>query len=220
MENCTMSSLLLIRHGESEYNAGKSTDLDSKLTGVGMTQICLTAEWLASEFDLLGYVGFTSPYQRTLQSASVLSEITGVNFAVDDNIREYHLNKKIKFPKEGLTVPSQCAKFSNLIWSKEYLSRNNTLYPNETLEAFVGRIDLFLYTLQQNKYEKVMIMTHGSPIRVLSELSTGNNVEALEARYLKNSDALSVNDLPKINNSSMTWIKDGEIKWFSKCIFE
>ena len=63
--------LIIVRHGESEYNTDISESLDSSLTTEGILQVKKTAEYL-KKIDLSEFEGITSPYLRTLQTAKII----------------------------------------------------------------------------------------------------------------------------------------------------
>lgn len=67
--------LLLIRHGESESNAGLTTCKDSHLTPLGKSQATRAAEALRSAGIEKIYC---SPQQRGLETADILGEVLGL----------------------------------------------------------------------------------------------------------------------------------------------
>ena len=80
--------LLLVRHGESEANAGTSSDPDCPLSPRGFEQARELAARLAAA-DLSGFTAITSPYRRARQTADIIAAATGMRFAVDEDIREW-----------------------------------------------------------------------------------------------------------------------------------
>lgn len=90
----TITELLLIRHGESEANAGTSTDPDCSLTDLGRQQARRLAERL-KQLDLGGFVGITSPYRRTVQTAHEITAVTGIAFTLEDAVREWGVRATI-----------------------------------------------------------------------------------------------------------------------------
>jgi probable phosphoglycerate mutase len=80
--------LILVRHGESEYNVGLSRHLDSRLTERGREQSRKVAAELA-ELDLGDFAGIVSPYRRARDTAAIIAEATGVDFEVDELVREW-----------------------------------------------------------------------------------------------------------------------------------
>ena len=82
------AELLMVRHGESEGNVGKSTDPDCALTERGLAQARALTQRLRA-FDLSGFAGVTSPYRRAVQTAEALALQLGVRFEVDEALREW-----------------------------------------------------------------------------------------------------------------------------------
>jgi broad specificity phosphatase PhoE len=82
------AELLMVRHGESEGNIGKSTDPDCPLTERGLAQARTLARRLRG-FDLSDFTGVTSPYRRAVQTAEALALELGVRFEVDEALREW-----------------------------------------------------------------------------------------------------------------------------------
>ncbi len=58
------------------------------MTEKGLEQARLAARRI-SACDLTGFVGLTSPYRREIQTAAEITWATGLQFAVDDGIREW-----------------------------------------------------------------------------------------------------------------------------------
>jgi len=80
--------LILIRHAESEGNAGLSNDPDCALTAAGFEQARQLARRLI-ELDLSGFAGLSSPYRRARQTAEVIADMTGLSFTIDEGVREW-----------------------------------------------------------------------------------------------------------------------------------
>lgn len=80
--------MLLIRHGESQANVGLSTEPDCSLTERGLDQARQVAQRLLP-LDLAGFTGLVSPYCRARQTAAEITRLTGLTFAIDENIREW-----------------------------------------------------------------------------------------------------------------------------------
>jgi broad specificity phosphatase PhoE len=78
----------LVRHGQSEQNVGLSVHPDTDLTGLGRDQSGRAAAQLAA-CDLRGFAGVVSPYRRARQTAEVIAAATGLQFAVDERVREW-----------------------------------------------------------------------------------------------------------------------------------
>lgn len=82
--------LVLLRHGQTEYNAGSRMQgqLDTELSELGRAQAVAAAEVLAKRQPLLIV---SSDLRRAYDTAVVLGERTGVEVDVDSRLRETHL---------------------------------------------------------------------------------------------------------------------------------
>ncbi|MGB3771028.1 MAG: histidine phosphatase family protein [Rhodococcus sp. (in: high G+C Gram-positive bacteria)] len=84
--------LILLRHGQTEYNAGSRMQghLDTELTDLGRTQAEVAARDLATRAPSRIV---SSDLRRAHDTASALSTATGVSVEVDDRLRETHLGE-------------------------------------------------------------------------------------------------------------------------------
>lgn len=76
----------LLRHGQSEANAGISDFLDSPLTLLGREQARLTGEFLRGEELTRAYV---SPLRRTLETAQPICVASGLQAEVNAEVCEF-----------------------------------------------------------------------------------------------------------------------------------
>ena len=81
---------MLLRHGQTEYNAGSRMQgqLDTDLSDLGRMQAVAAAEVLAKRQPLLIV---SSDLRRALDTATALSERSGLPVSVDTRLRETHL---------------------------------------------------------------------------------------------------------------------------------
>ena len=86
----TVRRLVLLRHGQTEYNAGSRMQgqLDTDLSTLGREQAAAAAEVLAKR-EPLAIV--SSDLRRALDTATALAELSGVDLSVDTRLRETHL---------------------------------------------------------------------------------------------------------------------------------
>lgn len=82
--------LVLLRHGQTEYNAGSRMQgqLDTELSDLGRDQAVAAAEVLAKRQPLLIV---SSDLKRALDTAVTLGARVGLPVAVDERLRETHL---------------------------------------------------------------------------------------------------------------------------------
>jgi len=82
------TELLMVRHGQSEGNVGRSCEADCALTELGVEQARDLARRLAS-FDLGGFTSLVSPYRRAWETARQITRATGLTFEEDEDVREW-----------------------------------------------------------------------------------------------------------------------------------
>ena len=186
--------LIIVRHGESEYNTDVSESLDSSLTTKGILQVKKTAEYLKN-FDLSEFEGITSPYLRTLQTAKIIQGETDIPFRVDNGPTELTI---YYYDIDFLDVPKRDFEFD---WPSDWDGR---FAAKENLEDFLCRVESFLSSLDNDK--KYLIVSHGSPVHTMSNLMQG------------------IKDVPEwsdsIANSSITWLENNNLKFFSKVVYD
>ena len=86
----TVRRLVMLRHGQTEYNAGSRMQgqLDTELSELGRDQAVAAAEVLAKRQPLLIV---SSDLRRALDTAMALGERSGLPVEVDTRLRETHL---------------------------------------------------------------------------------------------------------------------------------
>ncbi len=82
--------LVMLRHGQTEYNAGSRMQgqLDTELSDLGREQAAAAAEVLAKRQPVLIV---SSDLRRALDTAIALGERSGLPVLVDERLRETHL---------------------------------------------------------------------------------------------------------------------------------
>ncbi len=91
-------NIYIIRHGESEENAGASTSDDTALTLRGREQARRTGHWL-SNLELRPRSLFVSPALRTMETADLIRESLSGDATVDPDLCEHGL----LYENEGLS---------------------------------------------------------------------------------------------------------------------
>ncbi|WP_111509448.1 glucosyl-3-phosphoglycerate phosphatase [Mycobacterium kyogaense] len=86
----TVRKLVMLRHGQTEYNAGSRMQgqLDTDLSDLGREQAVVAAEALAKRQPLLIV---SSDLRRALDTAVALGDRSGQQVSVDARLRETHL---------------------------------------------------------------------------------------------------------------------------------
>jgi len=184
-----------------------------------MSQVCITANWIKQETEIgKDWIGYTSPYLRAIQTASIFGFVNDIDFMVDPGPREYHIVKnKPELVEGGMRVKNRSYMFRNMMWNAKDWDDEYCFYKNETFEEFVDRCQSFLYKLEKTEYNKFVVVSHGATCLVLKELASGTLPEMIVGLY-QNNDKLW-EDSTNISNSSLTWVSNKEVKWKSKVVY-
>ncbi len=78
--------LVLIRHGESQFNLDGSGGFDSGLTELGRAQACKLASWLAANFNIAAF--YSSTMVRARETAEIVQSAVKQPIQFRENLRE------------------------------------------------------------------------------------------------------------------------------------
>lgn len=154
-----------MRHAESVSNANKvfpDESLFPSLTERGVQQ----ARAVAEELNGLGVEAvYSSPMLRTRQTAEKISDRLGLNFLVDDRLREIGLGKLAgkSYPEIRSIDPE---------WYKEYFNESST-YGLEKFACVVDRMFSMVLDVSNQGKSCVVFVSHVEPIRALIAASLG-----------------------------------------------
>jgi broad specificity phosphatase PhoE len=148
--------LLLIRHGESEFNAqGRiQGQLDVALTETGRKQAAALAERLAGEqIDAI----FASPLARAYQTAQAISARTGHEIRTDERLKE--INAGVF---QGLTREEMIARYPDqeLRWTAREPDFRVT--GGETRRELMERGRAALEAIRETGLKRVAVVSHGA----------------------------------------------------------
>lgn len=103
----TPTRLLLLRHGQTQLSVQRrySGRGNPELTALGREQVRAGAELIASRGERIAAI-VSSPLQRALQTAAVVSDLTGVPVSVDEGFIETDFGQW-----EGLTFAEAAEQF-------------------------------------------------------------------------------------------------------------
>ena len=164
----------LVRHGQSEANAGLTKHLDSPLTDLGQAQARLTAQYLATQGITRAYV---SPLIRTLQTMSPICAALGMDAVAFPPVCEYFSSHHPDFLTfQGLS-PSEigkrfpCVKITHefscdIPWWPDGFETRRTAYDRAV------RVRDSLLSRFADTAEKILIVSHADPIGHLIEAIT------------------------------------------------
>jgi len=154
------NKLFLVRHGEAENNVKRiilshPEPNKNPLTEKGQNQIEELAGYLE---DKKIEVIFSSPIQRTVETAEIISKKTGAGIVIDARLTEV-----------------ECGKLEGTDWDSFIKLYPKMLNPGRTdsngmegLEDIQDRLNSFIDDLNE-KYQgkNIVIVSHGNPLRVM-----------------------------------------------------
>jgi len=162
-----MLHLILVRHGESEWNAQRryQGQANVPLSGLGKRQAELVAERLAGQkIDAV----YASDLIRAWETASAIAEKSGLNVLPEPRLRE------LKFGVlEGLTFEEAQAQYPQMIaaWLEDF---NQPPEGAETIDLFNARIVSFLEELKAKHDEQVVLLVgHGGSLSEILRVALG-----------------------------------------------
>src|SRR5437870_3578439 len=155
------SRLLLVRHGESTWNAARRIQgqLDPPLSDRGLAQAAEVGERMAGH-RLAAF--YTSDLVRTRQTADVIGAALGMEPALDRGLREIALGAW-----EGKTRDQLVEEFPEL-WERWAREPDWDIVPGgEGAAPFAARVDATLDRIrEEHPHGDVLIVTHGGVIQV------------------------------------------------------
>lgn len=173
------------RHGLTEYNKERRIQglLDSPLTLEGKEK----AKELGARLKDEGIeIIYSSDQKRAMDSAKIINEALKLDIIPDRRLREVSM-----LSHEGMTWAESVATDpdrEDLIMQRSDLFNEGGIYPyRDALEDAIA----FIFELIKTNYEKVLVMTHGSKLRVITTVLEGldlkdtNKVELIKGLSLK-----------------------------------
>lgn len=147
--------MLVIRHGESEFNARETSDYNSSLSVKGCEQsknLCYYLDGYATGSGLKNNKIICSPFNRCIQTASYIASYIGLNIEIDYRLIE-HIHEKNGF----------------------HFRHNNVYYINSEFsitapDSDLGILNRVMSFYQEYKDENVIVVTHGGPINIIHHL--------------------------------------------------
>jgi broad specificity phosphatase PhoE len=162
----TMTTLLLVRHGETDWNRDGRWQggSDTRLNDLGRAQARALAEQLDGSIDVV----YSSDLARARETAEIVAAKLGLEIRIDPRLRERGFGSW-----EGLTTGEIEERFadSHQRWiAGEGAGADDA----ETFEDFSTRVNDFLAdVLRLHPGEEVLVISHGGSIRVIHALAAG-----------------------------------------------
>lgn len=191
-----MTTLLLIRHGESEANrqnifAGHfNPDLQHK----GLVQAELTAKYIAENYKIDKI--YSSDLTRAYKTAKCLGDLLGLEVVPDQRLREINAGKWEREKYLGLIdkYPEEFGMWLNDIGRAACPDGESVKQLGDRMMSVLEEIAL------QNDGKIVAIGTHATPIRVTQSIIQTGGLEEMK-------------NIPWVSNASVTVVEYDNGKW-------
>ena len=179
----TTTTLCLIRHGETSWNAEKRLQghTDIPLNATGMLQARQMAQALKDiklTFDIL----YSSDLKRAADTANAVIELFGVDAVVDSELRERHFGAL-----QGLSISEAPLKRPD-IW-QAHITRNleHDLEGGESIQQFALRVQNALDKIQARHTGKtVLIVSHGGTLDMMYRIASKQALDTERAATVPN----------------------------------
>ncbi len=157
-----MTKLLLVRHGESEFNhAGRFAGFsDVDLTDTGRWQVERLRERIADEkIDAV----YSSDLKRAVRTAEIAMEGRGMSITTCPEVREINYGEV-----DGLPFSEIKTRYPDLAKQLSTSELELAFPGGETFSDFVQRVSTFKERLAKHaQTETVLLVAHGGPLRAL-----------------------------------------------------
>lgn len=191
-----MTTLLLIRHGQSEANLSRvfAGNYDVPLTELGLIQAEKTADFIAENYKVNSV--YASDLIRAFETGKTIANVLNLPITPNDGLREIRAGEWEALPFDDIVV-----KFSEEYkkWKEDI---GNSSCPNgESVKVLGERVMATLTAIaEENDGKTVVIATHATPIRVSRTLIEYGNLAPMQ-------------EIPWVSNASVTEIIYDNGKW-------
>lgn len=174
-----MTEILLIRHGETDWNAERRLQghLDIALNAQGERQAAALGQALLQEpLDAI----YASDLQRARQTAQAIAAPRGMTVRLDPGLRErcYGAFEGLRYADIGAAYPEAYAAWQAREIDARYPPGVNIA---ETLrEFFVRAVGAVTRLASEGRYRKIAIVSHGGVLECAYRAATGTGL--LQAR--------------------------------------
>lgn len=192
----TTTTLCLIRHGETAWNAEKRLQghTDIPLNSHGVSQARQMAQALKKTglaFDVL----YSSDLKRAADTAKAIEELFGIQASIDDALRERHFGAL-----QGLAI-SEAPLVQPAIW-QAHVSRDleHDLGGGESILQFATRVQSVLDNIAQEHAGKTILMvSHGGTLDMMYRIAS--------------QQALRSERVASVPNASLNWLVHNGQDW-------
>ena len=175
------TEIILIRHGETEWNSQKRMQghSNSDLSSVGQAQIQALGQWMKNvPFDLI----YSSDSLRAKQTAEAITQFSGHELKIDLRLREKNLGVF-----EGLTSEEARERHPEVFRLFKTAGSKYVIDEGESTQQLQDRaLEIVDEIRIKHPEEHVLLVTHGGFIRVVMKHSLGLSLETPTRFLIRN----------------------------------
>ena len=175
------TEIILIRHGETEWNSQKRMQghSNSDLSSVGQAQIQALGQWMKNvPFDLI----YSSDSLRAKQTAEAITQFSGHELQFDQRLREKNLGVF-----EGLTSEEARERHPEVFRLFKTAGSTYVIDKGESTQQLQDRaLEIVNEIRIKHPEERVLLVTHGGFIRVVMKHSLGLSLETPTRFLIRN----------------------------------
>lgn len=191
-----MTTLLLIRHGQSEANSQGifAGQIDPDLLSRGLEQAKVTAEYISKHYQIDGI--YSSDLRRAYKTAMCLAQVLDMPVVQDKNLREVDAGQW-----EGMKYDDLVAMYPEEyhIWI-HHIGRSHCV-GGESIPQLGSRVMNTLTKIaRENEGKTIAIATHATPIRAAQSMIKTGSLEEME-------------NIPWVSNASITILEYEDPTW-------
>ena len=175
------TEIILIRHGETEWNSQKRMqgNSNSDLSSAGQAQIQALGQWMKNvPFDHI----YSSDSLRAKQTAEAITQFSGHELKIDLRLREKNLGVF-----EGLTSEEARERHPEVFRLFKTAGSKYVIDEGESTQQLQDRaLEIVNEIRIKHPEERVLLVTHGGFIRVVMKHSLGLSLETPTRFLIRN----------------------------------
>ena len=175
------TEIILIRHGETEWNSQQRMQghSNSDLSSVGQAQIQALGQWMKNvPFDHI----YSSDSLRAKQTAEAITQFSGHELKIDQRLREKNLGVF-----EGLTSEEARERHPEVFRLFKTAGSKYVIDEGESTQQLQDRaLEIVDEIRIKHPEEHVLLVTHGGFIRVVMKHSLGLSLETPTRFLIRN----------------------------------
>ena len=181
------TEIILIRHGETEWNSQQRMQghSNSDLSSVGQAQIQALGQWMKNvPFDHI----YSSDSLRAKQTAEAITQFSGHELKIDIRLREKNLGVF-----EGLTSEEARKRHPEVFRLFKTAGSKYVIDEGESTQQLQDRaLEIVDEIRIKHPEERVLLVTHGGFIRVVMKHSLGLSLETPTRFLIRNTGVFSL----------------------------